>query len=69
MRTGNLKLRMAVFRRLAPIFRVIGKANHQMLATQHLFDLAAMPDSDLSALSEIFSAGVSGDRFARVRVG
>ena len=66
VRTGDFKLRMAAFRRLAPLFCITGKDRYQSLAAHRLFDLAAMPDSDLRVLSEIFSVGVGDDPFARV---
>lgn len=57
---------MASFRRLAPPFCITGKDLPQNLAAHHLFDLAAMPDSDLEMLSEFFSASARGDPFAGV---
>ena len=61
VRTGNLKLRMAAFCRLAPLFWIAGKDRYQSLAAHHLFDLAAMPDSDLDVLSEFFSVAIGDD--------
>lgn len=53
VRTGNFKLRMAAMCRFAPIFCMTGKNRYHSLAAHHLFDLAAMAESDLKVLSEI----------------
>ena len=61
VRMGNFKLRMAALRRLAPIFCMTGKDRYQNLAAHHLSDLAAMPDTDMGVLSELFSVSMGGD--------
>lgn len=63
VRTGNFKLRMAVWRRLAPMLCTPWKGRYQSLAAHHPFDFPAMPDTDLKVLSARLSMSVRGDPF------